>query len=499
MKILNLTKNQLILAVILILALVLRFSNLYWTPGWFPDELVNLEIAWNLLHGKMQFYAISYPFVPHPPLFFIICLPFLAIFGKSILALRIISATFGLVNVFLIYLLIKEVSDNKKALLSSLFYAIFSIALINGRYGLSYEFFLSLFFLTFYLAARFNNTKNQKHLLWASFLAGIASVTSFLGIILIPLVWILAWIKSRRNFLRVFAISLLPFLVYFALMLIIMKPAFINDLFFTVFRPEIASDKSQGLIGYYGTLFGSNLFSFLGLIGMFLLPKNNYKIIILILFIVLSAFEFKIKQTTFYSTPFIMLGLSNIVFYLYDYLNIWLDKNSFLQYYKRAIIIGIIGLLIFIPFALSASLNFEAIINRRWLGINQEEWYSPNNLESTNKVADYINRNTSEDDLVLTSPFIASLINARVVEPLQAIAYLEKATTFYPANLKSTNRFIYEIPLNKVKYAVIDKYVRNWYVFQPHVQLDLYEKFWNSWQKVYIVDEYIIFKNPYVD
>ena len=47
------------------------------TPGWDGDEGYNLDIAWHLLHGRAQVFALDYAFVQHPVLGYALLAPLL--------------------------------------------------------------------------------------------------------------------------------------------------------------------------------------------------------------------------------------------------------------------------------------------------------------------------------------------------------------------------------------------------------------------------------------
>src|SRR6185312_17212193 len=51
------------------------------TPGWDPQEGYNLDIAWNLAHGRLRLFALTSAFAQHPPLFFLQLAFFIHLFG----------------------------------------------------------------------------------------------------------------------------------------------------------------------------------------------------------------------------------------------------------------------------------------------------------------------------------------------------------------------------------------------------------------------------------
>ena len=80
--------------------LAVRVPQLEVLPHWYWDEGVNLNVAWNLSLGRARMFAMQYPFVPHPPLFFLINAVVIRLFGLSLLACRGMSVLMGLISLF---------------------------------------------------------------------------------------------------------------------------------------------------------------------------------------------------------------------------------------------------------------------------------------------------------------------------------------------------------------------------------------------------------------
>src|SRR5260221_1947836 len=56
---------------ILALALYFHSYRLGATPGWDPQGGYNLDLAWNLAHGRPRLFALTSAFAQHPPLFYL--------------------------------------------------------------------------------------------------------------------------------------------------------------------------------------------------------------------------------------------------------------------------------------------------------------------------------------------------------------------------------------------------------------------------------------------
>lgn len=493
----TLTNPKVIFGFIVLLAIFFRFWHLNQSPGWFPDEGVDLTIAWNLLHGKMQLSAISYPFVPHPPLYFLVSFVPLAIFGKSIFAMRFTSAIFALVNVYLIYLIAKEVTSSKLvARLATFIFIVFPIAVINGRYGLTYEFFLTLSYLTFYFSLKFMEEGRSKQLMWAAITAGLAAITSYLGAIVVLLVLVLAFIKSKQNFIKTLILSGGPFMVYVVVMYLLFRENFMGDIVYTFSRAEVIGGDVQtsSILARFGTMIGSSPFYFFAIPGLFLL-KNRFRYIVPTTAFVLSLFELKFKNTAFFFTLFVSLGLALLIVNLYQFLKgkmqPWQPQRKFL----KPIILVLAMILITLPLSLPAGAAAVSIARGEWFGISSEKWYAPNNMGDAQKAADFVNSNTTPDDVVSASVHFSSLINSSTCDPILATVYEGYTTTNFPKYF-SPNRFMYNCSFRNAKFFVSDKFTEGWYAFQPNVRQAILDRVWTSWPVAFEIGEYKVFRNP---
>ena len=73
---------------ILALALYFHSTRLGATPGWDPQEGYNLDLAWNLAHGRLRLFALTSAFAQHPPLFYLQLVLAIRVFGYGIVAVR---------------------------------------------------------------------------------------------------------------------------------------------------------------------------------------------------------------------------------------------------------------------------------------------------------------------------------------------------------------------------------------------------------------------------
>jgi len=115
-------KNKLLLAII-VLAAILRLPLLDKYPaGLNADEAAIGYNAWSLIQTGRDEHGAGWPLAFRsfddykPPVYFYLVLPFVALLGPTVWAVRLPSALLGVASVYLVYLLVKKLFPNKKYL-----------------------------------------------------------------------------------------------------------------------------------------------------------------------------------------------------------------------------------------------------------------------------------------------------------------------------------------------------------------------------------------------
>jgi hypothetical protein len=484
------------LALIVLIGLFTRFFHLAITPGWFGDEGVNLNIAYNLLHGRAQLFSVAYPFLPHPPLFFIVSFAPLLLFGKSIFALRLVSAACGTINLILIYLLAKELFNSKRVgLIASTALLTFTAAIISSRLALTYEFFITLAFLSFIFMAKSWIKGNPKSLLFSSLFAALATITSPLGLPLIFLNLILIFLKKPRgNYFKIFTALFLPIIAYLGVELIFNYGYFVEAIRFIFSRigDNTFSTGSGPLITSFSQILGSSLIAMLAFLGL-IINKKSTRVFLPLIVLFLILFELVTKGSvafgneTYYAIIFIPIGFALLA-------DLLIDQIVLHSKYERlyAVVAAGLAIVLLVPFGVMT----YRIVEGKYLGTNQEVWFSPDSIQNAKDTANFLNSKTNSNSLVMASPAFASLLTARAFDPMQASTYLGNDTLYYPAAFRKEGRFVYSASFNDAEYAVVDKTTKNWFAFQKNVRIEVLEPFWNSWPRVFVNSDYIVFKNP---
>jgi len=224
--------------IILFIALALRLPNLEAIPYWYWDEGVNMNIAWNLVNGRALWFSLKYPFMPHPPLFFMMGGILLEIFGNELVVMRTLSAFYGILTTILIYLLAREFFKEKIALLSAFLFAIYPIAIYWNRMAFANNQLTILILLAMYSfckyihECRFTNEKADRWLYVGSLFTGLAIITELFGFFLLISIFII--LKKERA--KAILLSLILPVIFFAVMLALMPKEFIHDTIFTLKR-----------------------------------------------------------------------------------------------------------------------------------------------------------------------------------------------------------------------------------------------------------------------
>lgn len=165
---------KLILAVILLAASLLRLWKLDSTiPSLFGDELDVGYHAYSILKTGQDYSGNPWPLnfqslaEWRTPLYLYSSVPTVALFGISSLGVRLPAAVFGILSVFALYLLVKQLFKQEKlALLSAMVFAFSPWAIQYSRAG--FEVTQLIFFLLLGLYFFFKSLEEKGKWLWLS-------------------------------------------------------------------------------------------------------------------------------------------------------------------------------------------------------------------------------------------------------------------------------------------------------------------------------------------
>ena len=197
-------------------AALCRLPRLLETPGWDGDEGYNLEIAWQLLHGRAQAFALSYAFVQHPVLFYAAAAPLLALFGRELWVIRALAGLAGSLTAGLLYLAARA-SGRRVAALAALAFAVAHFTTAYNRFGYTYNLLLFWSALTLLLVLRWPPEPRRRHVLAAGGAAALGQLTDQAGIFL-PAFVALSALPRRRLAVEALLAGALPAAIAAALM-----------------------------------------------------------------------------------------------------------------------------------------------------------------------------------------------------------------------------------------------------------------------------------------
>ncbi len=470
-------------AAIFLLAVLFHSIHLANSPGWDADEGYNLDIAWNLLHGRLRMFALTSAFVQHPPLFYLLLAGAIRLFGYSILTLRALAVLFSLATEALLLTLGRRMLGAGPSLWGALVFTAAPLALTNTRWGYTYSLLMLVAFLGVYACWRYLQTASRRWLLLAAFLGALAILSDYEGAFLVVFL-LLATLRVRPRHLWLAAgIGFgLPLLLVMGLLLT--TPAtFLSDLAFTASRAAGGNLIVQALnvIINFQRLLSLDTWVLLGVVGLWLIRDARLRGFLLAAFALLLIFTLKVRDLNpyFHSgvplLPWLALGagvaLDRGITTLYAWLNGWWDGllprtatgPRWLRLLKRQSIALTLFLVIISPLGITIALDAAGLATRLPTNIEATLATHPNDAQ---RAIDYVLSHAQPGDLVLASPQLAWALDnpedasgherdIRAADPLQTIAYSGQGAAFYPANLTPA-RFAFDPSLTRARYAIVD-------------------------------------------
>lgn len=173
-------KNNYLLLFILLMAAVLRFYNIDFQSAWL-DEIhtlneTNPDIPFFKLHEAINAGEQM------PVLYFYLVYFLFKIFGYSLVIARAFSAILGILSIYSIFLLGRELYNKKVGVLSALLLAVNGFHIYHSQEARPYMLFLLFGILSFYQLLLFIKKRNLKHSILYGLSAGLMIATHFFGL-----------------------------------------------------------------------------------------------------------------------------------------------------------------------------------------------------------------------------------------------------------------------------------------------------------------------------
>lgn len=197
--------------------LLLRLFRLDYPPEHYFDEVYHAFTAQEIVKGNTAAWeywmsppeGFAYEWT-HPPLAKLFMVGGIFLLGDTPVGWRLPGALFGLVSVYLVYSLAKQIFAKRGvSLLAAGLYALEGLPFVMSRIGMADVYFLvfSLATLLFYL---------KKKYFWSAVFLGLALATKWTALFLVPILAV-AWLLYERRVKKDYLwYVLLPLVIYFA-------------------------------------------------------------------------------------------------------------------------------------------------------------------------------------------------------------------------------------------------------------------------------------------
>lgn len=523
--------NQLALVVVILLSIILRFHNLETVPKWDFDEGYNMRYSYDLLQGKLLWFAIKYTFIPHPPLFILAYALVIKLLGVGVYTIRLLTASYGVLTTIILYYAGRELFNPKVGLIASFIYASAPEVVFWNRIGFANNQLILLSAIAFYFLARYSKTLEPIHLYLSCLFTGLSIATEYTGLSNLIALAIYLRIYHRRDTLKAVALSLLPMLLMFAFMLYHNPGYFLFDVKYQLNRflpPEkigiglLAAYmlyRSRRLIADYyrpisylmnqdsliyvavASLFslyvressfweGLTFLFFMSIFGLcfqpsFLIPKEKERRLLLLFLLsnLLSLVALgRVDHMTMVLYPFASVAIAGMLWSVYEKSLAeppWiLRKTNPLRYRKLAVALS------FYPLLIMPCLSTYLFL----LGNT-----SIQHLERDQLVSDYLNQHAGAGDLVLIYSWMFPQIKQATVGLLtQSMAYEGVSVAYYAGDFPK-DRFEFNTSYKKARLLVGYEGILDWVYNETHSNETV--TYLGNWSKTNISD-FTIYQNP---
>ncbi|HEX8981474.1 MAG TPA: glycosyltransferase family 39 protein [Ktedonobacterales bacterium] len=504
------------------------------TPGWDPQEGYNLDLAWNLLHGRLRLFALTQDFIQHPPLYYLQLGLFIRLFGYSILAVRVLAACYAIVTTAALLLIGRRMLGAGAALWGTAVYVVAPIMLENSRWGYSYGMLAFVGLLCLWAVWESLHVEDEvarkRWLFVAAALAGLAAFSDYIGVAWIVFVALIGWRQSGRRGALALGISA-GIVALGLLILLALSPAvFVADVFSTGGRAAGGNPVLSLvlLLFNYQRLVTYDAWLLLGVVGLFLVRQERTRNVLLGAVGLLALVILKVRTLgpSFHTgvplLPLLALGagvaLAAGVGRLFTWahqwlapLDQWLDRRTQTvtpahadgpTFVTRALTAALVFLVIGAPLAMTSA--FDAVGLAGKLVTPQDALLAkPDDAQVT---ITFVLEHAHAGDLVLASPQLAWAFdqpvdaNGRVTgisgaDIVQSVAFGGHEAAFYPGGL-SRERWAYDVSVSTARCVIVDDLIRQ--LAAPDQMPALIPAIQQAehWPVVYSRGQYTVYERP---
>jgi 4-amino-4-deoxy-L-arabinose transferase-like glycosyltransferase len=525
-------KDILLLLCIVAASAFLRVWNLESIPQWDWDEGVNLDIANNLANGRMQWACLSYPFVPHPPLFFMLVAAAVKLFGSSLIVERSLTACLGASTAVFVYLIGRELFGRKAGFLAGLLYALYPSAVYFNRIGFANNLLVLLLVLCMYFFIRYLGERKKLWFYLSVASAGLSTITEIQGFCTVAALMLLMWAYDRKNLAKAAVGSMLFFAVFVAVMLSIMHDAFIADAFYSsgrfnplaaliaislvvffVFKPIRFEQLERIVLGIYMPVFDevkrspaiyiilfilSTTIAFLppsddlffagfdfhwiGVAGLLLMKERKQREVIsiffLVFFIALLGFD-RADHMLMPLYPLLSLGLGYLFIRFFEF-----SAHFFGGRVSCRTALLISAALIVYPMLAMAYYDVDMFVNGNWI--------AREDALTRKAVADYINSNTVKSDVVIVDSHLTRMVDAQPTVLIQSVAFDGHSVEFIRPDY-GRNRFLADCSYRNAKFIAVGNGTFEW--LRNESAFDDLRAGIQSWPST-AIGGFVVYRNP---
>ncbi len=324
--------------------------------------------------------------------------------------------------------------------------------------------------------------------------------------------------KNRRDLIWGIIVLVVPFVIYVIYMFFNAPGAFLFDIRFTFGRlREIPLVAQLPVTAFnYSILLTRDYWLVPAIIGLFILkPSRSQRLALLFflgtLFLLGRTVGLAVSFSYYYLSPlfpFIALGMASLLYSAVPLVIEFTQSNSYRLFHawgwkpdtpigswvqSRFIVFSgsiLLFLVVAAPFVISVFQSFQSLSG----GFSTA--YDPMLIDPADaiKVAEFVNQETQTDDLVVTSPAIAWLIEAKVTDFQIALAAEGISTKHLPGDIPA-DRFEFDPRYKNARFVIIDPIWRNWAMLNIPEVVDMVQ--WvENWDLAYRVGEIEIYANP---
>ncbi len=491
------------------LAAWLRFTNLETNPAWYTDEGTHLDIARNLIAGRVQYLAIDQSLLifSRLPLFENLLAVWLRLTGVSMLALRAATAGLGTLTVVVLWAVCRRALRARVlALLAALLLAVYPSAVLYSRFGFSYNLLAPLLLIAMSGLIEYSRDPHQRRwLAVACGSIGLSCLTDLWAVTLFVPFVIIVLIRNWRDLIWSVPLALLPLGLYLAVNAITIPTVLAFDLNFVRSRLATGSASWDLLLQNALTVSTRDIWLPIGFVGLLILRRWRWLVVVFLIgpFIVLGR-SVPLFSLSFYYVipllPLLALGVANLIWAMVsaardrllsrEPINDLPELSAALMDLRGGLMVGAFCLALIVwQFSSFSTLRLQV-----QLGFRTD--IDPFLIEAAaaQQAAAFVNERVSGDDLVIASPAIAWQIRSNVADFQMSIASGGQATPHLPANVPA-DHWAFDPTYQRARFVIVDNLWRNWAVPDvPGVREMLIEV--ETWPLALKTGEIDVYANP---